>query len=284
MEKKEAVKTFANRIIKVILSPEISQTASQLTYSLILAFIPFVMFLITIAARVELPINDIFSYLKIVLPADAYQIIERILYEILSSAGLTVYTAIPAIYFISIGARGIMSAANRCAGYRGEAEQTKIETLKETLMFWVTSFIFGILFVMILLLCLALIVFGDYIVNWVLSLVGIYPSKLFTILRYFLSYLLIGMTISLIYAPAPSKKLRIKDVHTGAYAASFLWMVASSFFAYYVNNFGNYGLLFGSLGGIFILLVWLYWTSYIILLGIYINSILADMNKQQKGL
>ena len=65
----------------------------------------------------------------------------------------------------------------------------------------------------------------------------------------------------------------------GALVAAVLWVVASLGFSLYVNNFGSYNKTYGALAGVVVLLLWLYLTSYIILLGAEIN---AESEKQTK--
>jgi membrane protein len=61
-------------------------------------------------------------------------------------------------------------------------------------------------------------------------------------------------------------------VSTGAITATVLWVVASVAFSLYVNNFGSYGKTYGSLAGVVVLLLWLYITALVVLLGAELNA------------
>jgi membrane protein len=81
------------------------------------------------------------------------------------------------------------------------------------------------------------------------------------------------LVISLIYRYAPDRKTpKFKWVLVGASLATLLWLIASLGFSFYVSNFGNYGEMYGSISAVVILLLWLFLTSFIILLGAEVNS------------
>ncbi len=266
MEKSD-IRHIIKKMLKILFSDEIYASASQLAYSMILAIIPLIMFTITLAGKLTLPVEDIYSYLSYILPAQAFSTVQGILDEISSSSNLSLVTLIPTIYFISIGTRGLMRVTNK-------AYHT-IEC-RPILEFWVLSFIFAVLLGIMFLLTLSAVVFGRVITEYVNvlfnHLFAVNFIQLLAVLRYLVTFFLIGMVFCSIYAAAPNLKLRIKDVYWGGYLAALLWILGSSLFGYYINNFSNYGLLFGSLGGIFILLGWLYWTSLVLLLGSYLNA------------
>jgi membrane protein len=66
--------------------------------------------------------------------------------------------------------------------------------------------------------------------------------------------------------------LGFREVVPGAVIASLGWVIVSIAFSYYIDNFGNYSKVYGSLGGIIALLMWLYVSSIIILMGAEINA------------
>lgn len=275
--KKQDFRYIGKKMLKVIFSDEIYASASQLAYSMILAIIPLIMFTITMAGKLTLPVEDIYTYLSYILPAQAFSVIERILEEIASSADFSLVTLIPTIYFISIGTRGLMKVTNKA--YHTTENRPILE-------FWILSFVFAVLLGIMFLVTLAAVVFGRVIMVSVNSLFNdlfeLNFIQILSVLRYIITFFLIGMVFCSIYAAAPNLKLRVRDVYWGGYSAALLWILGSSVFGYYINNFSNYGLLFGSLGGIFILLGWLYWTSLILLLGSYLNASIYYIKQERE--
>ena len=266
MEKKK-IKYILKKMLHTFANNDLYAGASQLAYSLIMAIIPLIMFIVTIAGKLMLPVEDIYSYIKFILPTQAYDAVNGILTEIVNSSNLSFVTLLVTIYFISIGARGLMRVTNKV-----------YHTLEDRnfLRFWITSFVFAVLFVCIFILTLGAIVFGNVIINGIDNLFShfftIHLITLFSYLRYVITFVLLGLIFCIIYASAPNVKLRLKDVYIGGYSAAFLWIIGSALFGIYINHVNSFGLLFGSLGGIFILLAWLYLTSLILLLGAYLNA------------
>ncbi len=88
------------------------------------------------------------------------------------------------------------------------------------------------------------------------------------------------MTILLVflilYRYTPSRKLRLRETVPGAVFSTIGWLGTSLAFAYYVDNFGQYSTFYGSIGGVAILLIWLYFSAVIILLGGELNAALVN--------
>lgn len=91
------------------------------------------------------------------------------------------------------------------------------------------------------------------------------------------TFLLVIATISLIYRYGPNTKRSVRAgwITPGAGIAAALWAAASLGFSVYLTNFGNYNRVYGSLGAGIALLMWLYLSSYAVLLGAAINQILG---------
>ncbi len=88
--------------------------------------------------------------------------------------------------------------------------------------------------------------------------------------------LLVGVVIvslAAVYRVAPDRDApRIRWASTGAIVATVLWVAGSVAFSLYVDNFGSYNRTYGALAGVVVLLLWLYLTSYVVLLGAEINA------------
>ena len=84
---------------------------------------------------------------------------------------------------------------------------------------------------------------------------------------------LFHIALSALYRYAPHRReAQWRWVTLGSIFATILWVLASYGFSVYLNEFGNYNKTYGSVGGIIILLMWLYLTAYIILIGAEVNS------------
>ena len=75
-----------------------------------------------------------------------------------------------------------------------------------------------------------------------------------------------------LYRFTPNKKLTFKDVMPGAVVSTFCWIIASFCYSFYSSNFARYDIIYGSLGGIIVLMTWVYLSSWTILIGCEINA------------
>ncbi len=133
------------------------------------------------------------------------------------------------------------------------------------------TLLFTLCFIITLLVSMILIV----ILPAIVSTFGL-PDNIENLISWLRWPLLAGiviLVISTIYKYAPDRKTpKFRWVVIGASLATLLWLIASWGFSYYVSNFGNYGEMYGSISAVVILLLWLFLTSFIILLGGEVNS------------
>jgi membrane protein len=108
--------------------------------------------------------------------------------------------------------------------------------------------------------------------------IGFFGTILIQVVRWALLVALVVAALAIVYRLAPDRNAP-KFVWTspGAVVATVLWVLGSVLFSIYVNNFGSYNKTYGALAGVIVFLLWLYLTSYIILLGAEIN---AESEKQ----
>ena len=93
------------------------------------------------------------------------------------------------------------------------------------------------------------------------------------VLRWVLLVALVVAALAVAYRIAPDRdQPRFSWVTTGSLVATVLWIIGSVAFSLYVNNFGSYNKTYGAIAGVVVLMLWLYLTSYIVLLGAEINA------------
>jgi membrane protein len=127
----------------------------------------------------------------------------------------------------------------------------------------------------------ALLVFGSRAESWILTSLGVLPRGaelrggilvLTQILRTAVSVGAIIAGTTLLYCLGPNPTRPIRSVLPGAFLAAFLWWVTTTAFAWYVRNIANYNVLYGSVGAVIALLVWMYLLSVIALIGCEYNA------------
>jgi membrane protein len=132
--------------------------------------------------------------------------------------------------------------------------------------------------IVFVLLTLALVAVVPAVLN-ALQL-GTFINVIVQVVRWALLIVLIIAALAVVYRLAPDRDApQFKWTSVGALVSGVLWVLASLGFSLYVNNFGSYNKTYGALAGVVVLLLWLYLTGYIILLGAEIN---AESEKQTK--
>jgi membrane protein len=93
------------------------------------------------------------------------------------------------------------------------------------------------------------------------------------VVRWVLLLAMVITALAVVYRAAPDRDApRFSWVSVGALVAAALWLIGSALFSVYVNYFGSYNKTYGALAGVVVLMLWLYLTSYIVLLGAEINA------------
>ena len=96
-----------------------------------------------------------------------------------------------------------------------------------------------------------------------------------------MTFLIIYFNIKLIYTISPSKSIKSNTTSYGAMTTTFLWVLVTAIFTYYLKHFARYDILYGNLSSLIILMIWVYLLCYIFVLGMAINS--TKYNKTEKG-
>jgi membrane protein len=127
----------------------------------------------------------------------------------------------------------------------------------------------------------ALIVFGARIEQWVLATLGLGPKEdlrvsvtlAFGLLRYVVALAATVLVTGLMYYTGPNRPMKFRSVWPGAILATVLWLLATSVFALYVRHIANYNVLYGSIGAVIALVVWMYLLAVSSLLGCEYNAV-----------
>ncbi len=103
--------------------------------------------------------------------------------------------------------------------------------------------------------------------------VKIWVSLLGSLLRYVVALGATVLVTALMYCVAPNRPLKLRSVLPGAFLATLMWLFVTSGFAWYVRNIANYSVLYGSIGAVIALVVWMYLGAVISLIGCEYNAV-----------
>jgi membrane protein len=248
--------------------------AQSLAFSFFLALFPSIIFLFTLIPYI--PIDNfqdsLFHLLQALLPASAFEATEDTIADILKNGrgGLLSFGFISALYFSTNGFNAMMNAFNET--YH-DIESRSV--LKQQLIALVMVFITTIL----LSIAITLIIFSEIGLSYLVKK-DMLAYYLILFGKWFILIALCFFFISFSYFMGPKRKNKFNFLSPGAILATGLTIVTSVIFAYYVNNFSNYNKLYGSIGTLIVIMLWIFLNALILLLGFDLNvSIISAKRK-----
>lgn len=269
------IKGFVQDLLKRIKTVEISALGAQLAYFFLLSFFPLLIFMVSLLPYLNLEQGAVFDFMADIMPTEIYSMIEGVLSEVLTSqsGGLLSIGILGTIWSASKGIDALMKALNKA--YDTEAK------LGWENKAW--SIIFTISFVVVILLALVLPVFGQQIAQLIFGYLNLdlQLSGIWNLLRFATPPLLIFLVLCVMYWIVPNTDPRIKflSIVPGAIIAAVGFFTLTFAFSFYINNFGNYSATYGSIGGVIILMLWLYFIGMILIFGGLINAVFAERKR-----
>lgn len=209
---------------------------------------------------------DILGFFDDYAPGESMDLIKNSLQDIMQKDGkLLSFGLLATIWSASNGINAIVRAFNRA--YR--VEETRSFIVSRLMAIFLT---FAMIFVF--LVALILPVFGKEIGSWLFANFGLKEEFLYVwnMLRWVISILILFIVFLGLYWIAPNKKLTCVSGIPGSVFATGGWVLVSLGFSYYVSSFASYTATYGSIGAIIVLMIWLYLSAYIIIIGGEINA------------
>jgi membrane protein len=261
--------SFLKELIKRFTSDEVPGLSAQLSYFFLLSLFPFLIFLITLIGYLPISQEDVLVTIRQFAPGESVQIIDNTLDQIINkkNGGLLSFGIIATLWSASNGINAIVRAFNKAY----DVDETRSFIVARGMAILLT-----VAMVFVIVVALLLPVFGREIGLFIFSNFG-FSEEFLTIwntLRWLVSGIILFIVFTALYFVAPNKHLHIKDGLPGSFAATIGWIVVSLAFSYYVGNFANYSATYGSIGGVIVLMIWLYLSGMIIILGGELNALL----------
>jgi len=270
---------FIDQIIFRFKDHNLIGSAAELAYFLFLSIFPFLIALLNILNYISLRKNQYILDIIRYAPEDIQRIIEVFVNDLNfgSNESLLSIAVIGGIIAASTGFRAIIRSLDRAYKYTENRSVLKKIGL---------SILFTIILIFLITLVFISLVFSEQIGKLVFQLFNIEVLFLmgWRYLRLLISFLFMVFIFALIYKYSPNiqkgDSLSLKSTFPGAIFASISWIILSLIFSYYVSNFGRYSVTYGSLGGVIVLLVWLFISSIVIILGGEINAALINLKER----
>jgi len=269
--------TIAAFFFQEISKDSLVNKASSLSYNFMLAIFPAIIFLFTLIPYI--PIENfqeqLLSLIELILPHNAFLTVESTLEDIVKNQNsrLLSFGFLAALFFSTNGVNHLMQAFNK-SSLQIESRswlQQRLRALALTVLI-VFALIFG----------LAIMTVGEYIISLIraeLIIKDAFWLYLIDLVRWIILIAVYFITISILYRYGPAHAKKWKLFSPGSWLATILAVLTFWGFAFYINNFGSYNKLYGSIGTLIVIMIWLYLNSFIILLGFELNAS-VDLSKK----
>ena len=259
---------------KGYLEGSITTRASSLAFNFFLAFFPSLIFLFTLIPYIPIQgfQETLMELLGSVLPESTNQMAFQTINDIVNNprGGLLSVGFILALYFSTNGMSALIEAFN--SSYHIRESRSFIYQKK-------ISLILTLILACLLILTIIIIIFSksfleNLLLNGTISREYLY---FFSTGKWCVLYTVLLLGISLLYYLAPNLKVKWKILSPGTIFSSIFIIITSVLFSYYISNFSSYNQIYGSIGTLIIILLWIYFNSIILLTGFEINvSIFAS--------
>lgn len=264
---------------KELINSDTLLVANALTYKLLLAVFPFLIFLISIVGFLEINPEHIVNNLQVYLPNEISRIIIGFVQDITvsSSTGLISTSLIIAVGSASTGFYTLIIGINKAYKQQETRSFFKVRVL---------SVLFVIVFALTIIVSLIMFIFRQRLLYLLHAYFVIPPSVelFYGALGYFLSLCFIMFAVMWMQKAAVAKDISFRSVIPGSIITVIAWIVASQAFNIYVNNFSNHSVAYGSIAGLMIMMIWLNIICLVLLLGSGINALLDNANPKSQHL
>ncbi len=253
----------SKKLFKQFKEHNLSEYTAQCTYYMVLAFIPFLILIVTLLQYTGISKDTFIWIIQTIIPSTMSESAINLVQEVYSKSLGTI--SVSAVFLIWSARRGFLALSKGLHS----AYETKNNYLKQQ----VKSIVTTIILVVLVILGLVLSVFGNTIVEVLRNRFQI-PSafvNIFELTRIGV-YGILFVVLVLMYRFIPGHKVKMKNHIPGALIATLGWYLCSFFFSMFIDMFKGFSIIYGSLTSITLAMMWVYFVMYIVLIGAEFNN------------
>jgi membrane protein len=272
-----SVKDFLVSLKNELSKDMLTDWAGAVTYAGVLALFPFLLFLIALASVLITPeqAEQMVQQLGQVAPGEVTEIVGGRIRQLgqEQNTGLLTLGAVGALWAASGGMAALIRALNIAYD------------VKEGRPFWkvrLVALAMTIVATLLGLVAALVMVASPAIATWIGDRFGSVVETAILWLRFPVAGLVAMLVWALLYYFLPDVQQKFKFITPGSVGGVLLWLLASWAFSLYVSNFGSYDKTYGTLGGVIVLLLWMWISSTVLLLGAEANAILEHRSEEGK--
>lgn len=279
--KQSTIKPALRLIVNNFFEHNVGKNAAALAYYLLFALFPLLIFISNLLGLLDLDVNAITQALQQVLPKDIVEIVGSYLDYVshTSSHSLLWFALVFSVWFPMRAAKGLMDDVRLAYN---------LKKPKHPITYTLRQLAYTIILLIVVALTLLFSALGEQVISFLADLIpnehlqiSDYLLALWKHLRFLLIGLLMFAALGTLYAASLDKRQPIKTILPGITVALLSWMAVSIGFSFYVDNFASYSVIYGTLGAVIVLLMWLYITAAILIMGAEVNAALLTIRAGQ---
>ena len=247
----------------------VARDSAALTYYLLFALFPLLIFLNNLIGLLSYDLDALLAELVTVIPRDVVDLLGQYLryISLVSSRTLLWFSAVFTIYFPYRAASALFLSVRKAYG-------AGVPT--NFLRYQLRALLFTLLLIVSIFFALFASTIGDRVLDFVSGYVYLNDTfiRLWSWARFVFVGALMFVVISLLYALALDGHPAKRNILPGVLAAMAAWVVLSMFYSLYVERAARYSIIYGSIGTIIVLLLWLYLSAATLIMGAEFNSVL----------
>ena len=288
-EKYENVSLY--KILKIfvtnLMNDDILDRANGVAFNFILAIFPAIIFLFTLIPYVtnffpEINTESIMGFIGQQIPPSMFEVMSSTVLDIVSNqrGGLLSLGFVFSVYLSTNGMMALMRAFNAC--YRTIENRSGLKTRLIATGLTLNMTI-------VLFLAIILLIVGQFILDAIMSNMpafhwinmSYFTVVLLFIVRFVAIFIAFFLAISFIYYFGPAIHYNWKFFSVGSLLATFLCLAVSYGFSFYVTNFGTYNKVYGSIGVLIALMIWIQLLTVMLLVGYEVNASIHDAIRKE---
>ncbi len=262
------------RLIISVIKNDFFGMAAEMGFMMVIGIFPFMLFLMAVFGWMgnKSYMDPVLMFLSTVMPEQSMDLILTVLSEVMIFNQGKLMAAIGIIVTLVLSTNAIAVVL------KGLNRAYKVEETRSFIYTRILSLIMVFVNTMVMFLTINLIIFGKVIINFLINHLHLSNGVAITLLtmRWPLAFLALYVMAFLSYYILPdlrgNEKFKRASALPGTFFFCSFWLLGSWGFSVYVNNLKTYNMVYGTIGAFAVLMVWLYYTSILILIGGEINS------------
>ena len=261
----DKIKKESKEIYEVIMMPNMAFIPGSIAFFLVLSIFPLLTLIGAFASMLSINVGGLTTIINTAFPAKVSEVLTMYITGKGLTTNLTIFMLI-GFFYASNGAHSIILASNNMYGFPNASYLNRR----------IKSIFIILLLIILLFFMLGILAFGNKILQFILLYVKdeevskvIY--SVFITIKWPIALFFIYFIVKVIYTMAPDWRILSKHTTKGAIFTTLAWIILMAIYSFWINNFSNFDILYGSLSNLAILMLIMYFLAFIFVIGIGLN-------------